>query len=209
MAPGVGKTFAMLGEARRAADRGTDVVVGCVETYGRVKTQELLEGLERLPPRRVEYREAIFDELDAEAMIARRPTASWWTSSPTPTFREVGVRSGGRTCSHPCRRHRSRVHAQHPAPRESDDVIATVTGVRQRETVPDWLLDLADQSSSSTCPQGPAAPDDCTATSTPIRRRRARPATVLHHREPHRPARARLDASGGSGGRAAPGSMVT
>src|SRR5213083_988397 len=56
MAPGVGKTFAMLGEARRRLDRGTDVVVGLVETHGRKKTAELLEGLEIVPRRQLEYR---------------------------------------------------------------------------------------------------------------------------------------------------------
>src|SRR5438045_371590 len=72
-APGVGKTFAMLGEARRRHDRGTDVVVGLVETHGRKKTAELLEGLEIVPRRQLEYRGHAFEEMDLDAILARKP----------------------------------------------------------------------------------------------------------------------------------------
>src|SRR5437763_196873 len=72
-APGVGKTFAMLGEARRRRDRGTDVVVGLVETHGRQKTAELLEGLEIVPRRRGVHRGHEFTELDTDAVLARKP----------------------------------------------------------------------------------------------------------------------------------------
>src|SRR3982751_1576851 len=72
-APGVGKTFAMLGEARRRTDRGTDVVVGLVETHGRAKTAALLEGLEVVPRRRVEHRGVTLTELDVDAVLARKP----------------------------------------------------------------------------------------------------------------------------------------
>src|SRR5690242_15117583 len=72
-APGVGKTYAMLGEARRRAERGTDVVVGLVETHGRPKTAAMLEGLEILPRRSVSYRGSEFTELDVPAVLARRP----------------------------------------------------------------------------------------------------------------------------------------
>src|SRR5262249_23060665 len=66
-APGVGKTFAMLGEGQRRRSRGTDVVVGIVQTYERPKTIEMLEGLEVLPPRLIEYRGTTFEEMDLEA----------------------------------------------------------------------------------------------------------------------------------------------
>src|SRR5213594_2575818 len=69
-APGVGKTFAMLGEARRRLDRGTDVVVGLVETHGRQKTADLLDGLEIVPRWRVEHRGRAFEEMDVEAILA-------------------------------------------------------------------------------------------------------------------------------------------
>src|SRR5688500_10168949 len=72
-APGVGKTFAMLGEAHRRAARGTDVVVGLIETHGRQRTAEQLEGLEVLPRREVTHRGVTLTELDVEAVIGRRP----------------------------------------------------------------------------------------------------------------------------------------
>ena len=72
-APGVGKTFAMLQEGQRAEARGTDVVVGIVQTYGRPRTIEALEGLEVVPPRILSYRGSSFEEMDVEAVIARRP----------------------------------------------------------------------------------------------------------------------------------------
>src|SRR5436190_21678877 len=69
-APGVGKTFAMLGEARRRLDRGTDVVVGVVETHGRAKTADLLSGLEVIPRWSVPNG---LDEMDLDAVLARKP----------------------------------------------------------------------------------------------------------------------------------------
>src|SRR5262245_12587777 len=72
-APGVGKTYAMLDEALRRRARGTDVVVGLVETHGRPLTLKHLEGLEIIPRRAIGYRDSEFTELDTEAVIARRP----------------------------------------------------------------------------------------------------------------------------------------
>ena len=72
-AAGVGKTFAMLGEGHRRAERGTDVVVAFVETHGRPHTAAQIEGLEVLPRRRLEYRGTSFDEMDIDAVLARRP----------------------------------------------------------------------------------------------------------------------------------------
>src|SRR5690349_516517 len=72
-APGVGKTYAMLGEAHRRRERGTDVVVGPVETHERHKTDRLLEGLEVVPRRRMTYRDREFEELDLDAVLARAP----------------------------------------------------------------------------------------------------------------------------------------
>ena len=73
MAPGVGKTFAMLQEAHRRRERGTDVVVGFIEAHGRPRTIELLEGLEILPRRHLTYRGVALDELDVDAVLRRRP----------------------------------------------------------------------------------------------------------------------------------------
>jgi two-component system sensor histidine kinase KdpD len=71
--PGVGKTYTMLSEAHRRRSYGEDVVVGFVETHGRRATQNMLEGLELLPRKRVEYRGVIVEELDVEAVLRRRP----------------------------------------------------------------------------------------------------------------------------------------
>src|SRR5262249_5524461 len=72
-APGVGKTYAMLGEAHRRLDRGTDLVAAVVETHGRAKTAEMLEGIEVIPTRYIEYRGGSFPELDVPAVLARHP----------------------------------------------------------------------------------------------------------------------------------------
>jgi len=76
MAPGVGKTYKMLEEAHRRHDRGTDVVVGFVETYGRRHTAAQLDGLEIVPRVRVEYRGVAVEEMDADAIIARHPAVA-------------------------------------------------------------------------------------------------------------------------------------
>jgi two-component system sensor histidine kinase KdpD len=76
MAPGVGKTYSMLEEGHRRHDRGTDVVVGFVETYGRRHTAALLDGLEAAPRRRIEYRDVVVEEMDPEAIIARHPAVA-------------------------------------------------------------------------------------------------------------------------------------
>src|SRR6266536_2728445 len=75
-APGVGKTYAMLNEAHRRLDRGTDVVVGLVEPHGRSKTAALLDGLEVLPRRTISYRGTTFEEMDVDAVLARRPAVA-------------------------------------------------------------------------------------------------------------------------------------
>jgi two-component system, OmpR family, sensor histidine kinase KdpD len=72
-APGVGKTVAMLGEAHRRVERGTDVVVGICETHGRAYTAAQIEGLESVPLQEIEHREASFRELDLDAVLARAP----------------------------------------------------------------------------------------------------------------------------------------
>ncbi|MEP7162072.1 MAG: histidine kinase, partial [Dermatophilaceae bacterium] len=72
-APGVGKTVAMLGEGRRRATRGQDVVVGLVETHGRAFTAQSLEGLEVVPRRHMAHRGAAFTEMDVDAILTRRP----------------------------------------------------------------------------------------------------------------------------------------
>src|SRR5246127_2855040 len=72
-APGVGKTYNMLSEAIRRASRGEDVVVGVVESHGRRATAELATKLERVPRRKLEYKGTVFEEMDVDAILARKP----------------------------------------------------------------------------------------------------------------------------------------
>lgn len=73
-APGVGKTYDMLGEGQRRARRGTDVVIAFMEDYGRPLTRQMAQGLETVPRRTMRYREATFTEMDLDAVLARHPT---------------------------------------------------------------------------------------------------------------------------------------
>ncbi|QRP44392.1 sensor histidine kinase KdpD [Amycolatopsis sp. FDAARGOS 1241] len=145
-APGVGKTFAMLGEARRRLERGTDVVVGLVETHGRQKTADLLDGLEIVPRRTVTHRGHEFAEMDLEAVLKRAP--------------EVVVVDELAHTNVPGARHDKRwqdvdelldagidvlstVNVQHL--QSLNDVVERITGVTQQETVPDEVVRRAEQ----------------------------------------------------------------
>ena len=145
-APGVGKTYAMLGEAHRRVERGTDVVVGVVETYGRARTAALVEGLEVLPRRVVAYRGARLEELDVAAVLARRPqvvVVDELAHSNVPGSGngkrwqdvEVLLAAGIEVLT--------TVNVQHLE--SLNDVVQTITGVPQRETVPDEVVRAADQ----------------------------------------------------------------
>ena len=151
-APGVGKTVAMLDEAHRRLERGTDVVVGFVETHGRAHTAAMLDGLEVLPRREVTYRGAELTELDTAAVIARRPEVVVidelaHTNVPEPD-RPVGevhekrwqdvddILDAGIDVI-------STVNIQHLE--SLNDVVESITGVRQQETVPDEIVRRADQ----------------------------------------------------------------
>jgi two-component system sensor histidine kinase KdpD len=72
-APGVGKTFSMLSEAIRRRSRGEDVVIGVVESHGRKGIEELIEGIEIVPRKKLEYKGTIFEEMDVDAILARNP----------------------------------------------------------------------------------------------------------------------------------------
>lgn len=146
MAPGVGKTYRMLEEGHRRADRGTDVVVGFVETHGRPRTTELLEGLEVVPRRRIEYRGVVVEELDMDAVIARRPTValidelahSNAPGSPREKrWEDVDlIRDAGIHVISTC-------NVQHLE--SVADVVGTITGAPVRERIPDSVLDAADE----------------------------------------------------------------
>ena len=144
-APGVGKTYAMLQTAQARRREGIDVVVGIVETHGRAETQALLEGLDTIPRASTAYRGRMVDEMDLDAILARRPGL-------------VLVDELAHTNA-PGSRHPKRyldveellgegidvlttINIQHAE--SLNDVVAQITRVRVRETVPDRILDLAD-----------------------------------------------------------------
>ncbi|MCW2676602.1 MAG: kdpD, partial [Modestobacter sp.] len=145
-APGVGKTFAVLGEAHRRRSRGTDVVIGLVETHDRQRTAEQLEGLEVLPRAEVAHRGITLTELDVDALLARRPEVAVidelaHTNAPgsrnTKRWQDVEeVLAAGISVL-------TTVNVQHLE--SLTDVVEQITGVAQQETVPDEVVRRADQ----------------------------------------------------------------
>ncbi|WP_163549797.1 sensor histidine kinase [Candidatus Frankia nodulisporulans] len=150
-APGVGKTYAALDEARRRLDRGTDVVIGLVETHGRRHTAAMVDaavlaGMAVVPRRSVEHRGASFTELDLDAVLARAPKVAVvdelaHTNVPgsrnDKRWQDVQeLLAAGIDVI-------STVNVQHLE--SLNDVVETITGVAQRETVPDEVVRQADQ----------------------------------------------------------------
>ncbi|MFC4012172.1 DUF4118 domain-containing protein [Nonomuraea purpurea] len=145
-APGVGKTFAMLSEARRARERGKDVVVGLVETHERARTAQLLAGLEIVPRQTLTYRGTTFTELDTDAVIRRSPKAALideLAHTNVPGSRNAKrwqdieeILDAGIDVI-------STLNIQHLE--SLNDVVEQITGVPQRETVPDEVVRRADQ----------------------------------------------------------------
>ncbi|BDB44664.1 sensor protein KdpD [Mycobacterium kiyosense] len=145
-APGVGKTFAMLGEAHRRLERGTDVVAAVVETHGRAKTAEMLRGIEVIPPRYIEYRGTSFPELDVPAVLARRPqvvlvdelahTNTPGSKNPKRWQDVEELLDAGIAVI-------STVNIQHLE--SLNDVVAEITGIEQKETIPDSIVRQAAQ----------------------------------------------------------------
>ncbi len=146
MAPGVGKTYRTLEEAHRRRARGTDVVVGFAETHGRALTAELLEGLELVRRRHLEYRGVVVDELDSDAVIARAPTVAVvdelaHTNAPGSArpkrWQDVeAIRDAGIHVI-------STMNVQHLE--SVADAVATITGAPVNERLPDAVLLGADE----------------------------------------------------------------
>jgi len=146
MCPGVGKTYTMLEAARARRKDGVDVVVGIVETHGRKETEALLEGLEILPRKELEYRGVTLNEMDIDAILVRRP--------PLVLVDEL-AHTNAPGSRHPKRYQDvlelldagidvySTLNVQHLDSRS--DVVQQITGVPVRETVPDSVLDQADE----------------------------------------------------------------
>jgi two-component system, OmpR family, sensor histidine kinase KdpD len=145
-APGVGKTYAMLGEAHRRLERGTDVVGAVVETHGRKKVAEVLQGIEMVPPKFIEYRGGSFPEIDVEAVLRRQPqvvlvdelahTNTPGSKNPKRWQDVEELLDAGITVI-------STVNVQHLE--SLNDVVAQITGIEQKEKVPDEVVRSADQ----------------------------------------------------------------
>ncbi|MFI2083872.1 DUF4118 domain-containing protein [Streptomyces rubiginosohelvolus] len=145
-APGVGKTYAMLSEAHRRVERGTDVVIAFVEHHSRPRTEVMLHGLELLPRHELEYRGSTFTEMDVDAVLERAPAVALvdeLAHTNVPGSRnakrwqdvEELLKAGIDVVS--------TVNIQHLE--SLGDVVESITGVRQRETVPDEVVRRADQ----------------------------------------------------------------
>ncbi|MGL5168200.1 MAG: DUF4118 domain-containing protein [Afipia sp.] len=144
-APGVGKTYEMLQSAHAKLKSGVDVVVGVVETHGRLETLALLHGLEVLPRKRLEYKGQMIEEMDLDALLARRPKIAIvdelaHTNAPGSRHpkRYLDVQE---LLSHGIDVYTA-VNIQHIE--SLNDVVAQITHVRVRETVPDSIIDRAD-----------------------------------------------------------------
>jgi two-component system sensor histidine kinase KdpD len=144
-APGVGKTYEMLQSAHARQKAGIDVVIGFIETHGRAETEALVRGLEVIPRKRIEYRDQILEEVDLDAVIARKPQLALvdelaHTNAPGSRHpkRYLDVEE---LLSHGIDVYTA-VNIQHIE--SLNDVVAQITHVRVRETVPDSVFDRAD-----------------------------------------------------------------
>src|SRR5215469_16560281 len=145
-AAGVGKTYAMLGEGHRRSERGSDVVVAFAEAHGRPQTAALVDGLEVVPRARLTYRGTTFEEMDVDAVLARHPQIALvdeLAHTNVPGSRnpkrwqdiEELLNTGIDVITN--------VNIQHLE--SLNDVVMKITGVPQRETVPDAIVRAADQ----------------------------------------------------------------
>jgi len=145
-APGVGKTYSMLSEAIRRASRGEDVIAGVVESHGRKATAELAAKLDRIPPRKLEYKGTTFEEMDVDAILARKPAVI-----VIDELAHTNIEGS---------KHAKRYEDVMEILEAKIDVLSTmnvqhvesvgptvqqITGVQVRETVPDWVMQRVDE----------------------------------------------------------------
>src|SRR5580698_10477836 len=145
-APGVGKTYSMLSEAIRRKSRGEDVVIGVIETHGRAATKELAGRLETVPRRKIDYKGTIFEEMDVDAILARKPQVAL-----IDELAHTNIDGS---------RHYKRYEDVFDLLDNQIDVLSTmnvqhlesvtplvhkITGIVVRETVPDWVLKRVDE----------------------------------------------------------------
>lgn len=145
-AAGVGKTYEMLQEAHRLKRQGVDIVIGNVETHGRAETQEQIGDLEWVPRRKIEYRGVVLEEMDLDALLARRPSVALvdelaHTNAPgsrnAKRYQDVEelVRAGINVISTLNIQHLESLY----------DAVERATGVKVKERLPDYVLGMADQ----------------------------------------------------------------
>ncbi|HOW82514.1 MAG TPA: sensor histidine kinase KdpD, partial [Spirochaetota bacterium] len=146
MAAGVGKTYAMLGAAHMSARDGVDVVIGYIETHGRIETEELVKGLEAVPRKRMDYHGISVEEFDIDAVLVRRPAI---------VLVDELAHTNAAGSRHPKRYQDvlelidngidvfTTLNVQHLE--SLADVVEKITDVKVRETIPDSVLDLADE----------------------------------------------------------------
>lgn len=145
-APGVGKTYQMLEDAHQLKWQGVDIVIGIIDTHGREETATLIRDLEQIPMRHIEYRNVVIKEMDLEGVIARKPEVVLidelaHTNVPgsknTKRYQDVlDLLDAGISVI-------TAVNIQHIE--SLNDAVARTTGVRVRETFPDWFLKRADE----------------------------------------------------------------
>jgi two-component system sensor histidine kinase KdpD len=145
-APGVGKTYQMLEDAQQLKRQGVDIVVAIVEAHGRDETEAMIRDLERVPLRHIEYRNVTLEEMDVEAVITRRPAIAIvdelaHSNVPGSKNRKryedvLDLLSAGISVI-------TAINIQHLE--SLNDVVARTTGVRVRETIPDYFLRRADE----------------------------------------------------------------
>ncbi|MHB9025835.1 MAG: universal stress protein [Armatimonadota bacterium] len=145
-APGVGKTYTMLAEAHRRVTRGEDVVIGLVETHGRAEVAKLIEGLEQIPRKQLAYRGSTFEEMDTAAVIARNP--EWVLVDELAHTNIPGTKHAKRWQSvleilDAGINVISTLNVQHLE--SLNDIVYDITGVQIRETLPDSIVDEADE----------------------------------------------------------------
>jgi two-component system sensor histidine kinase KdpD len=145
-APGVGKTYNMMSEAIRRSKRGEDVIIGAVETHGRKGVLELVGQMERVPPRSLEYKGTVFQEMDVDAILARKPQVVL-----VDELAHSNIEGS---------KHKKRYEDVLELLEAKIDVLSTmniqhlesvtpmvqnITGIQVRETVPDWVLERANE----------------------------------------------------------------
>ena len=145
-APGVGKTYNMMSEAIRRCKRGEDVIIGAVETHGRKGVIELIGQMERVPPRSLEYKGTVFQEMDVDAILARKPQVVL-----VDELAHTNIEGS---------KHKKRYEDVLELLEAKIDVLSTmniqhlesvtpmvqnITGIQVRETVPDWVLERANE----------------------------------------------------------------